>query len=63
MNFSTIVTKEDLEDILNFMNSEDCHFVQQMNDYGLDFPAMAFVIDSILKAVNNAKKQLEEVDG
>ena len=50
------VTKKDLDDIMNFL--ENGNLVQQMNDKGLSFSAMAFVLESIHSAVKDARKTI-----
>jgi hypothetical protein len=58
--FSTNIDMDILNEIEEFLNSDDCNFVPNMNEAGLSFGAMAFVIDSIVKAVANAKNKLNE---
>jgi hypothetical protein len=58
--FSTTIDMDVLNQIEDFMESDECNFVQNMNESGLSFGAMAFVIDSIVKAVANAKNRLNE---
>jgi hypothetical protein len=58
--FSTTIDMDILNQIEDFMESDECNFVQNMNEAGLSFGAMAFVIDSIVKAVTNAKTKLNE---
>ena len=58
--FSTTIDMDVLNEIEDFIESDDCNFVQNMNEAGLSFGAMAFVIDSIVKAVANAKNKLNE---
>ena len=58
--FSTTIDMDVLNQIEDFMGSDECNFVQNMNEAGLSFGAMAFVIDSIVKAVTNAKNRLNE---
>jgi hypothetical protein len=58
--FSTNIDMDVLNEIEDFLSSGHYDFVQSMNDAGLSFSAMAFVIDSIVKAVANAKNRLNE---
>jgi hypothetical protein len=58
--FSTTIDMDILNQIEDFMASDECNFVQNMNEAGLSYGAMAFVIDSIVKAVANAKNKLNE---
>ena len=59
--FSTTIDMEVLEEIENFIDSDECNFVQNMNEAGLSFNAMAFVIDAIVKKVANAKAKLKDM--
>lgn len=61
--FESIINKNHIKEIEDFMNSEDCNFVQQMSEFGMSFQAMAFVVQAIFDSVKAAKKQLEENDG
>ena len=58
--FSTSIDMNVLNEIEDFLEGENCNFVQNMNEAGLSFGAMAFVIDAIVKAVKNAKNKLNE---
>lgn len=58
--FSTTIDMDVLNQIEDFMSGDECNFVQNMNEAGLSFGAMAFVIDSIVKAVAHAKNRLNE---
>jgi hypothetical protein len=58
--FSITIEMDVLNQIEDFMASDECNFVQNMNEAGLSYGAMAFVIDSIVKAVANAKNKLNE---
>ena len=58
--FTTTIDMKTLDTIEEFLESDECNFVQNMNDAGLSFGAMAFIIDSIVKAVTNAKNRLNE---
>lgn len=58
--FSTMIDMDVLNEIEDFIDGDNCNFVQNMNEAGLSFGAMAFVIDSIVKAVSNAKNKLNE---
>lgn len=58
--FSTTIDMDVLNQIEDFLESDDCNFVQNMNEAGLSFGAMAFVIDAVVKAVKNAKAKLNE---
>ena len=58
--FKTNIGMEELNEIETFLESENCNFVKDMNQAGLSFGAMAFVIDAIVRAVDNAKNRLNE---
>ena len=58
--FSITIDMDVLNEIEDFIESDDCNFVQNMNEAGLSFGATAFVIDSIVKTVANAKNKLNE---
>ena len=58
--FSTAITIEDVEKIEEFLFSDDCHFVEDMNKAGLSFGAMALVLESISKELARVKEALNE---
>ena len=58
--FSTSINMDVINEIEDFMGSDECNFVQNMNESGLSFGAMAFVIDAIVRACTSAKNQLNE---
>ena len=58
--FSTSINMDVINEIEDFMESDECNFVQNMNEAGLSFGAMAFVIDAIVRACTSAKNQLNE---
>ena len=58
--FSTDIDMDVIDEIEVFLESENCNFVQNMNEAGLSFGAMAFVIDAIVRAVDKAKNKLNE---
>ena len=45
--FNTMVNLETVEEVRNFLDSDDCEFVENMNRAGLSFNAMALVIQGI----------------
>lgn len=58
--FSTSINMDVINEIEDFMESDKCNFVQNMNESGLSFGAMAFVIDAIVRACTSAKNKLNE---
>ena len=58
--FSTIIDKETIQEIRNFLMSEDCRFVDNMNRAGLSFPAMALIIQAIEDKCNEIENALDE---
>ena len=45
--FSTSISRETIQEVRNFLMSDDCEFVENMNRAGLSFPAMMLVIQAI----------------
>ena len=41
--FSTSIDREAIQEVREFLMSEDCRFVDNMNRAGLSFPAMALI--------------------
>lgn len=58
--FSTAITMEDVEKIEEFLFSDSCHLVEDMNKAGLSFGAMALVLEGISKELARAKEALNE---
>lgn len=58
--FSTTVNKETIQKVREFLMSEDCRFVENMNRAGLSFPAMALVIQAIEDKCNEIENALNE---
>ena len=58
--FSTIIDKETIQEIRDFLMSDECKFVDKMNRAGLSFPAMALVIQAIEDKCNKIENALEE---
>ena len=55
--FSTSIDKEIIQEVREFLTSDECNFVDNMNRAGLSFPAMALVIQAIedkCKEIENA---------
>ena len=57
--FSTKVNMKTIEEIRNFLDSDDCEFVTNMNKAGLSFPAMALVIQAIEDKCNEIENALK----
>lgn len=51
------ITQEVLDEINIFINSK---MVGVMNDNGLNFPAMGFILQSLINAVDNAQTELDK---
>ena len=60
--FNTMVNLETVEEVRNFLDSEDCRFVDNMNRAGLSFNAMALVIQGIENICNEVEAQLTQED-
>ena len=58
--FSTSINKETIQEVRNFLMSEDCRFVENMNRAGLSFPAMALIIQAIEDKCNEIENALDE---
>ena len=58
MDFEISITREDIAQVRDFF--EDSEVVDLMNDAGLSFPAMAFVLQKIYDACNEVEEQLGE---
>ena len=58
--FSTSIDRETIEEVRNFLMSEDCRFVENMNRAGLSFPAMALIIQAIEDKCYEIAKALDE---
>ena len=60
--FSTIVNIEDIQEIREFLESDECHLVEDMNKAGLNFGAMALVIQGIENILNEVEEELTKED-
>ena len=58
--FSTSIDRETIEEVRNFLMSEDCRFVENMNRAGLSFSAMALIIQAIEDKCNEIENALDE---
>ena len=58
--FSTTVDRETIQEVRDFLMSEDCRFVENMNRAGLSFPAMALIIQAIEDKCNEIENTLEQ---
>ena len=56
----TMVDLSTVEQVRNFLDSEDCRFVENMNRAGLSFNAMALVIQGIENICNEVEQQLKD---
>ena len=50
------ITQDILDEINTFINSK---IVKVMNDSGLSFPAMGFILQSLLNAIDEAQEHLD----
>lgn len=55
------ITKNIIQEVIRFMEEEG--LVAHMNDAGLSFAAMAFILTELSQACDRAMKKLEEEDG
>ena len=60
--FSIDVDMNDVIAIREFLESDECHLVQDMNRAGLEFSAMALVIQAIADKLNEVEKELTKED-
>lgn len=58
--FSTTVDRETIQEVREFLMSDECNFVDNMNRAGLSFPAMALVIQAIEDKCNEIENALEQ---
>lgn len=60
--FNTMVNLETVKEVRDFLDSDDCRFVDNMNRAGLSFNAMALVIQGIENICNEVEAQLTQED-
>jgi len=60
--FSTMVDIEDIQKIREFLESDECHLVEDMNKAGLSFGAMALIIQGIENIINEVEEELTKED-
>lgn len=60
--FNTMVNLETVKEVRDFLDSDDCRFVDNMNRAGLSFNAMALVIQGIENICNEIEAQLTQED-
>ena len=60
--FSVDIDMNDVFTVREFLESDKCKFVQNMTDAGLDFSAMALVIQAITDKLNEVEKELTKGD-
>lgn len=58
--FSTSIDRETIQEVREFLMSDDCEFVDNMNRAGLSFPAMALIIQAIEDKCNEIENALEQ---
>jgi uncharacterized protein (UPF0305 family) len=60
--FNVDIDMNDVIAIREFLESDECEFVQNMNQAGLEFSAMALVIQAINDKLNEVEKELTKED-
>lgn len=58
--FNTMVNLETVKEVRDFLDSDDCKFVENMNRAGLSFNAMALVIQGIENICNEVENALNK---
>lgn len=56
--FSIMIDKKDIESIRNYMENKG--LVSHMNNAGLTYSAMVFILEAIRRECNRIEKELEE---
>ena len=60
--FNVDIDMNDVIAIREFLESDECKFVQNMTNAGLKFSAMALVIQAIEDKLNEVEKELTKED-
>lgn len=60
--FSVDIDMETIQEIRDFLESDDCNFVENMNRAGLSFNAMALIIQAIEEKCKEIEKELTKED-
>ena len=58
--FHIMINKEIIQEVREFLMSDDCEFVENMNRAGLSFPAMALIIQAIEDKCNEIETALNK---
>ena len=58
--FSVSIKRETIQEVKDFLMSDDCEFVENMNSAGLSFPAQALVIQAIMDKCHEIENALDE---
>ena len=58
--FSTSIDRETIQEVREFLISDECNFVGNMNRAGLSFSAMALIIQAIEDKCNEIENALNE---
>ena len=58
--FSTSIDKKTIQEVREFLMSDECNFVDNMNRAGLSFPAMALIIQAIEDKCNEIENTLDK---
>lgn len=60
--FNVNIDMETIQEVRDFLESEDCRFVENMNRAGLSFGAMALVVQAIEEKCKEIEKELTKED-
>ena len=60
--FSTPIDMETIQEVKDFLMSDDCDFVSNMNKAGLSFGAMALVLQAIEEKIDEVESILVKED-
>jgi hypothetical protein len=55
-----MIDRETVQEVRDFLMSDDCQFVDNMNEAGLSFGAMALIIQAIADKCSEIEKALDE---
>lgn len=58
--FSTSIDRETIQEVREFLMSDECNFVDNMNRAGLSFPVMALIIQAIEDKCNEIENTLDK---
>ena len=52
--------EEVLDEVLEYLNSDDCNLIPVMSEAGVSFPAMMFIINSIFNEEKRYRQKFRE---